>query len=105
MSKIKVDEMFRFMRYETSKVPSNNAVPSCAFPLVKLSFYRLCNILFNCVLSNCILGNFNGLLLHILAHINSLHLHVKLAVFALVVRHDGGNMVEVLLSEWVVRFA
>jgi len=78
MSKVKVDEVLRFMRDEASKVSSDYTVPRSALFGVEFSLDVLSDILLDAEFLHCVLCDFNGFLLHILAHVNGLDLGLQL---------------------------
>jgi len=91
MTEIEINKMLRLMSYETSKIPANDAVPCRTCSRVELFLDVLSYVLFNGVLLHGILSNFDGLMLHFLAHIRSLDLGVKLVCFLC---HVEGSLVE-----------
>jgi len=74
VSEVEVDEVLRFVCDKTAKVPSYYTVPCGALFRVEFSFDVLGDILFNAELFHCFLCDFNGFLLHVLAHVYRLDL-------------------------------
>uniref|UniRef100_A0A672T476 Uncharacterized protein n=1 Tax=Sinocyclocheilus grahami TaxID=75366 RepID=A0A672T476_SINGR len=77
LTQVKVDEMLRFMRNITAKVPSHNTMPCRIILLIELL-----NVLLNVVLLHGLCGTIHCILLHVLRHISVLY-------YCLPVSHDG----------------
>ena len=69
---VKVDEMLCFMSDKGAKVPADDAVPGRLVFLVELLLDEGRNVLLHLVLLNGGLGRGDGVLLHLLAHVNIL---------------------------------
>jgi len=74
MAEVEVDEVLGFMSDKTPKVSPYYAMPCCTLFRIEFSLDVLSDILFHAELLHCFLGNFNGFLLHVLAHVHRLDL-------------------------------
>jgi hypothetical protein len=78
VTEVKVDEVFRLVRDETTKVPADDAVPCLAFALIHRPLDAHRDILFDSEASHSLLGEIDYFLLQILKHIHRLDLHLGL---------------------------
>ena len=70
LPQVKVNEMLGFVGNVRPKVPTSNAMPSWVVLLVELFLDVRGNVLFDIVFLDCLGGNVDGVLLHILGHVS-----------------------------------